>query len=130
MPLSYNPNDAKDGPAPGDYPFTVLSATEVMFKSRNMGLELEIEFHTPERVLTTWCRFAYTPGGLPYLRKMCEGLGLDYDKPPEASDFLRRGGRAFFGKDEKGFLEPKIIHPKIGSQAPPASRPAADEVPF
>ncbi len=130
MPLSYNPKDAKDGPSPGDYPFTVTQATEMRFNSGNQGLELTIEFHTPERILTTWCRYSYTPGGLPYLRKMCEGLGLNFDQPPEAQDFVRRGGTAFFAKDEKGSLKPTVIHPKSGSMAPKASAVVAEDVPF
>lgn len=131
MPLSYDPKSVKSGPSEGDYSFKVTNSTEKQFKSNNHGLELVIEFVAGDRILTTWVRYAFTPGGLPYLRTMCEGLGLSFDPPPEASDFLHKSGVAFFERDGKGFLQPVTIHPKKGGQTEAfVSTPAVGDVPF
>ena len=133
MPLSYNPNDMKAGPAEGDYAFKVLSAEEKTFSTRNKGIELVIEFSTNDRILETWVRYVYTPGGLKYFKEMCLGVGLTYDPPPDsAKDFINKTGVALFKRDAKGFLEPVKIYPK--EAAPQASgftsKPVADDVPF
>lgn len=131
MPLSYDPTKTDNGPEPGDYAFKVTSSTEKTFSTGNEGLELTIEFGAGDRILTTWCRFPYAKR-LKKLQEMCKSLGVQFDPPPEARDFLGKSGTAFFYRDDRGFLNPDTFHPKEGNKtvALPTSIPAEEDIPF
>jgi len=134
MPLSYDPKDVEKsgGPEPGDYPFKVVSSSEKTFKTGSEGLELTIEFIAGDRILTTWCRFPYAKR-LKKLQEVCKCLGLGFDPPPDAKDFLHKSGTAFFEKDERGFLDPETFHPKKGEAQKTATSSAfvtEEDVPF
>lgn len=114
----YTPDEKDHVRVPeGDYPFTVVGATEKISKNDNDMLEMELAVDVGRQSdMTVYDKLVMTKSCGWKIHQFCHGIGLDFSGEIDAQMVMGRSGRARFGdgepreggkSDGKRFLEVK-----------------------
>lgn len=128
MPFNYNPQDKVDSGGraePGEYRFRVEEAAETVFRSGNEGLTLKLAVAAfPEKDITVFARFVYTPKALWRLEQFMAAVGVDFANPGEPHGLIGKSGKATFVVGENGYLEVDNYLPANANNGPDTRRAA------
>lgn len=123
MPLPYNPSDFEEsaqefeGWPDGEYNFTIESAVEKETKggpkaklpagTPYCGLELMVHV-SDEKSIRSFYNLFFQGKGLFFTNQFINGIGLNFDKPPEYDELVGLDGRGYFKKNADGYLNLQI----------------------
>jgi hypothetical protein len=103
-PLDFDPSTAEEGGGdypplrPGEYEFKIEEASETVFKSGNKGLKLKLLVaYEGTRDIPCYANLVYTPNMLWKVKHLLEGVGFDFESPPDAWELVGKAGWAQFG---------------------------------
>jgi len=111
-PLPYDPENAKgdsgkefEPDQPGEYWFEVTKAEEKTSAAGNIYTALTMKVDTGNRSATVFTNIHYSEKALFIVGKFVECTGISF--PTEHDHFIGARGQAYFGLNDKDYLEPK-----------------------